>query len=241
MDLNIWVALWAGLLSFISPCCLPLYPSYLSYITGVSVSNLKSDKSAQVRTRLLLHTLCFIIGFSIVFYTFGLTAGLLADTFLDSRYRDLFSKLAGVFIIVMGLILLGVFKPQLLMRDRKWQVPDKIKKAGYLGSVFIGIGFAAGWSPCIGPILGSIGALAATEQGAWFPLITAYTLGFAIPFFLVAFFLGSTKWLIKFSVPLMKIGGAIMIVMGVLLYSGKLTEITIMLQEITPDWMRNLG
>lgn len=232
MELNVWLALWAGLVSFISPCCLPLYPSYLSYITGVSVQQLKQDATREIRIRTLSHTFFFILGFSIIFYALGAAAGLIAELFV--QWKDLIRQIAGIVIVVMGLALLGIFRPQVFMREWK---PKLAKRAGYLGSFIIGIGFAAGWSPCIGPILSSIITLSTTERGLWLPMITAYTLGFAIPFFLMAFFLGSTRWILRYSSGIMKVGGAVMIVVGILLYTGQLNEITSWLQEITPSWM----
>lgn len=160
MELNIWIALWAGFISFISPCCLPLYPSYLSYITGVSVGRLKSEEgSGEIRLKLITHTLCFILGFSVVFYTMGLGASAVASLFDDQR--DLLRQLSAILIFVMALFLLGIFQPQWLMKERKLQL--KAKPAGYLGSLLVGIGFAAGWSPCIGPILSAMLSLAATQ------------------------------------------------------------------------------
>ncbi|WP_248925282.1 cytochrome c biogenesis CcdA family protein [Paenibacillus hamazuiensis] len=231
---NLWIALWAGLASFISPCCLPLYPSYLSYITGISVSQLKEGGSADVRLKTILHTLCFIAGFSIIFYSLGWGAGLVAALFID--YKDLIREIAAILILVMGLFLLGIFQPQWLLKERK--VQWKLRPAGYVGSVLIGMGFAAGWSPCVGPILSAILALAASEPGSWFPLITAYSLGFAIPFFILAFFIGTTKWILQYSAKIMKIGGALMIVMAVLLYTDRMTKITIWLNDMTPPWLK---
>ncbi|NOU99368.1 cytochrome c biogenesis CcdA family protein [Paenibacillus planticolens] len=234
-SVNLWIALWAGIASFISPCCLPLYPSYLSYITGISVSELKSgETSSQVRRQTMLHTLSFIVGFSIIFYALGLTAGFLGNFFID--YRDLLRQIAALLIFIMGLFLLGIFQPQWLMRERKLQI--KFRPAGYLGSVLVGMGFAAGWSPCVGPILSAILALATTEPGTWFQLTTAYSLGFAIPFFVLSFFIGSTKWILRYSNLIMKIGGGLMVVIAILLYTGKMTQITLWLNTITPDWLR---
>ncbi|MZQ84258.1 cytochrome c biogenesis protein CcdA [Paenibacillus sp. 5J-6] len=234
-SVNLWIALWAGIASFISPCCLPLYPSYLSYITGISVSELKSgETSSQVRRQTMLHTLSFIVGFSIIFYALGLTAGFLGNFFID--YRDLLRQIAALLIFIMGLFLLGVFQPQWLMRERKLQI--KFRPAGYIGSVLVGMGFAAGWSPCVGPILSAILALATTEPGTWFQLTTAYSLGFAIPFFVLSFFIGSTKWILRYSNLIMKIGGGLMVVIAVLLYTGKMTQITLWLNTITPDWLK---
>ncbi|WNR42579.1 cytochrome c biogenesis CcdA family protein [Paenibacillus roseipurpureus] len=234
-SVNLWIALWAGIASFISPCCLPLYPSFLSYITGISVSELKSGRtSSQVRRQTMLHTISFILGFSIIFYALGLTAGFLGNFFID--YRDLLRQIAALLIFVMGLFLLGIFQPQWLMKERKLNI--KFRPAGYIGSVFVGMGFAAGWSPCVGPILSAILALAATEPGTWIQLTTAYSLGFAIPFFVLSFFIGSTKWIVRYSNSIMKIGGGLMVVIAVLLYTGKMTQITLWLNTITPDFLK---
>lgn len=232
MDLNIWIAFGAGLLSFLSPCTLPLFPSYISYITGISVSQLQEGRNREVVLKTMTHTLFFIAGFSIVYYTLGAAAGLISNLF--NSYVTLISQIAGILIVVMGLMLLGVFQPQLLMKDIK---PKFAKPAGYLGTFLIGIGFAAGWSPCIGPILSSIIMLAASQKGLWFSLITSYTLGFAIPFFLLAFFIGSTRWIVKYSEAVMKVGGAVMILFGILLYFGQLTKITMWLNQFAPSWI----
>lgn len=234
-NLNIWLAFFAGLASFISPCCLPLYPSYISYITGMSVQTLKTEQNKkEVRYRTMSHTLAFILGFSAVFYTLGVGAGLFGSFFNNNR--DLIRQLSALLIILMGLFLIGIFQPRFLMREFKMDL--KFKPAGYIGSFIFGIGFSAGWSPCVGPILAAIIALATTEPGAWFPLITAYTVGFAIPFFVLAFFIGSTKWIVKYSGIMMKIGGALMLFMGVLLFTNQMTKITIWLQAITPEWLK---
>ncbi|WP_201318842.1 MULTISPECIES: cytochrome c biogenesis CcdA family protein [Paenibacillus] len=234
VELNVWIALWAGLISFISPCVLPLYPSFLSYITGVSVGQLKDgQKSGEIRFKLVTHTLSFVVGFSVIFYSLGLGANAVATAFFDNR--DLLRQLSAIFIFVMGLFLLGIFRPQWLMRERKLQI--KTKPAGYLGSLLIGIGFAAGWSPCIGPILSAMLVLAASEPNSWLPLITAYSLGFAIPFIVLAFFIGSTKWILKYSAVMMKVGGSVMLIISVLLYTDQMTRITIWLQRITPAWI----
>ncbi|KHF29368.1 thiol:disulfide interchange protein precursor [Paenibacillus sp. P1XP2] len=234
-NLNIGIAFLAGLASFISPCCLPLYPSYLSYITGMSVQQLKTEQNKrEVRFRTMTHTLAFILGFSVVFYTLGVSAGFLGSFFYNNR--DLIRQLSAILIILMGLFLIGIFQPKFLMRDYKMDL--KFKPAGYIGSFIFGIGFSAGWSPCVGPILTAIIGLAATQPGSWFSLITAYSLGFAIPFFVLAFFIGSTRWIVKYSGIMMKIGGALMLLMGVLLFTNQMTKITIWLQEITPEWMK---
>jgi cytochrome c-type biogenesis protein len=233
-DVNVGIAFAAGLASFISPCCLPLYPAYLSYITGVSVNQIKTDTSRSMRFKTMSHTLFFILGFSAVFFALGYGSNVFADVFRD--YQDTIRKLSAIFIVLMGLFLMGIFQPHLLMKERKLNM--KWKPAGYLGSFVFGIGFAAGWSPCIGPILAAILALAASHPGTWVGLTTAYSIGFAVPFFALAFFLGSARWILNYSNLLMKIGGAIMIFMGILLFTDRMTYITIWLQSITPEWLK---
>lgn len=233
-NLNAGIAFAAGVASFISPCCLPLYPSYLSYITGLSVQELKSgSNSKEVRLRTLSHTLAFILGFSAVFYTLGFGAGLFGEFF--NGQRDLIRQLSAILIIVMGLFLLGLFQPQFLLRERKLNM--RWKPAGYLGSFIFGIGFSAGWSPCIGPILTAIIALSASDPGTWFTMITAYSIGFALPFFGLAFFLSGARKILKYSNLLMKLGGGLMVFMGILLFTDQMFRITVWLQGITPQWL----
>lgn len=182
----------------------------------------------------MLHTLSFILGFSIIFFALGATAGFLGNFLLD--YGQLMSQFAAILLLIMGLFLLGIFQPQWLMKERKLQIP--FRRAGYFGSVLVGIGFAAGWSPCVGPILSAILVLAATEPGTWFSLTLAYSIGFAVPFFVMSFFIGSTKWLLRYSNLVMKAGGVLMIVIAFLLYTGRMTQITLWLNRITPEWLK---
>ncbi|MFD1407289.1 cytochrome c biogenesis CcdA family protein [Kroppenstedtia eburnea] len=228
-DVSIWLAFGAGVLSFISPCCLPLYPSYISYITGVSVSQLQdTNQSRQMKRATMLHTLFFILGFSIIFFALGFSASWVGSFF--SEYRNLIRMLGGVLIAVMGLFMLGLFKPGFLIREKRLEVGKK--RWGYVGSSVIGMAFAAGWTPCVGPILVSVLALAASNPSAGLAYITAYTLGFAIPFFIMAFFLGRTRWILKYSSSLMKAGGALMVVFGVLLYTNRMTILIAWLTEL---------
>jgi len=232
---NIWLAFWAGFASFISPCCLPLYPSFLSYITGISVSSLKSGLNRrEIRFSTMKHSLFFILGFSIVFMALGLTVGSLGRIFYN--YKDIVRQLAAILIGIMGLVMLGILKPHWMMSERKLQI--KWKPAGYLGTVLIGMGFAAGWSPCTGPILSAILALSFTQPGTWFYLIAAYTLGFGVPFFLLGFFVGSTKWIGRYSTAFMKIGGVLMIIVALLLYTNEMTRLTIWFNLHTPNWLK---
>ncbi|RJE89926.1 cytochrome c biogenesis protein CcdA [Paenibacillus sp. 1011MAR3C5] len=234
-DINIWLAFGAGFASFISPCCLPLYPSYLSYITGISVSELKDAQLTNKKRMLMMtHTLFFVLGFCTVYYTLGYGTNVFSEFF--SEYNTLIRQLSAILIILMGLFLMGIFQPKLLMKERRMNLMPK--KVNYLSSFIFGIGFSAGWSPCIGPALTAILGLAAAEPGTWFGLTSAYALGFAIPFFILAFFLGTARWILKYSSIVMKIGGGVMILMGVLLFTDQMTKITIWLNQITPEFLK---
>src|SRR5690606_35021007 len=232
-EINVAIAFLAGLASFVSPCCLPLYPSYLSYITGVGVNDLKDMGTRGLRVSTLSHAVAFAAGFSVVFYTLGYGAGAFGDFF--KQYQTLISKLSAVLIIAIGLFLIGVFRPAFLMRERRLNL--RVKPAGLLGTFAVGIGFAAGWTPCIGPILSFILNLALVDPGAWFAYITAYCLGFAVPFVALAFFLGSVKGLLNYSERVMKVGGSLMVAMGILLYTGQFMNLSAWLNAITPDWL----
>ncbi|MCM3725843.1 cytochrome c biogenesis protein CcdA [Neobacillus cucumis] len=224
-DVNLFLALGAGFLSFISPCCLPLYPAFLSYITGMSVGELR-DENAMLQKRSLLHTLFFLLGFSIIFIAIGFGTSFIGQFFLS--YKDLIRQLGGIFIVLFGLMIVGVFKPEFMMRDRR--VEFKNRPSGYIGSVLIGMAFAAGWTPCTGPILSSVILLAASNPGSGVLYMLAYSLGFAIPFLILSFFVGRMKWIKKHSGKIMKIGGYIMIVMGIVLFFDWMTKIITIFQ-----------
>ncbi|MBO9128943.1 cytochrome c biogenesis protein CcdA [Bacillus sp. 165] len=220
-DINIFLAFGAGFLSFISPCCLPLYPAFLSYITGVSLSELKED-NGMLQRRSMLHTACFLLGFSAIFIAIGFGTTLIGSFF--TSYQDLLRQLGAIFIVLLGLIIVGILQPKFLMKDRKFTF--KNRPSGYFGSLLIGLAFAAGWTPCTGPILVSVIALAATNPESAFMYMLAYTLGFAIPFFVLSFFIGKMNWIKRNSNMLVKIGGYVMIAMGILLYFDAMTKIT---------------
>lgn len=157
---NMLMAFLAGVLSFLSPCCLPLYPSYISYLTGISYEKLQGERDKfQIRRTVLVHSIFFVIGFSIIFVALGFGAGTIGKIF--NQYKDLIRQIGGIIIIVMGLFLTGIIKWESLLKERKWHLRNK--PAGYLGSVLVGISFSAGWTPCIGPILASVLAMAATN------------------------------------------------------------------------------
>lgn len=226
--ITIALSFLAGLLSFLSPCTLPLYPTYLSYITGISASGLQySSISKEIRLHVMLHSLLFIFGVSFIFMALGSSASLLGELFIS--YKESIRLISGVLMMVMGLLLMGLIKPGWFMKEFRWHAPKKT--AGYLGSVLIGLGFAAGWTPCIGPMLSSIISLSASRPDEGMIYVAAYTLGFAVPFVGLSFFIGSTKWLLRYSSKLMKIGGAVMILAGFLLFANKLTVISITFNE----------
>lgn len=232
---TIWLAFMAGLLSFVSPCVLPLYPSYISYISGVSFSREDSASvTSQVRRKALSHAVFFVLGFSVIFIALGASASLLGTLF--SEYRNVISVIGGLIVIVMGLVLMKVIKWDFFMREAKWNLQSK--PAGYLGAFIVGISFAAGWTPCIGPILASVIALAATSESNGMFLMFFYALGFALPFLILAYTLGSLRWLLKYSERISQVGGAILVVMGILLLTGKMTEITTWLTRL---YGSNLG
>ncbi len=208
-DVNIFLALGAGFLSFISPCCLPLYPAFLSYITGMSVGELKNE-NAMLQKRSLLHTLFFLVGFSIIFIALGFATSFIGQIFRE--YNDLIRQIGAIVIVAFGLVIVGVFKPEFLMKERRFEL--KNRPSGYAGSILIGMAFAAGWTPCMGPILVSVIALAASNPGSGLAYMIAYILGFAIPFFIMSFFIGKMKWIRKHNVLIMKIGGYLMICDG---------------------------
>lgn len=226
-DVNLFLALGAGFLSFISPCCLPLYPAFLSYITGMSVGELKSE-NAMLQKRSLLHTLFFLIGFSIIFIAIGFGTSFVGQFFL--QYQDLIRQMGAIFIVVFGLIVVGIFKPEFIMKERRFEI--KNRPTGFIGSTVIGMAFAAGWTPCTGPILMSVIALAASNPGSGVMYMIAYSLGFSIPFFILSFYIGRMQWIRKHNVKIVKIGGYVMIVMGIILFFDWMTKIISILSPI---------
>ncbi|PLR94828.1 cytochrome c biogenesis CcdA family protein [Bacillus sp. T33-2] len=228
-DVNVFIALGAGFLSFISPCCLPLYPAFLSYITGMSVGEIKSE-NAMLQRRSLLHTLFFLIGFSSIFIALGFGTSFFIGRFF-TQYQDLIRQIGAIFMVIFGLMIVGIFKPEWMMKDRRFEF--KSRPSGYLGSVLIGIAFAAGWTPCTGPILGAVLGLASSNPGSAIPYMFAYTLGFAIPFFILSFFVGKMKWIRKHNLKIMKIGGYLMIVMGIILFFNWMTKIIELFSMLT--------
>lgn len=221
VDLNVFIALGAGFLSFISPCCLPLYPAFVSYITGMSVNELKSE-NAMLQKRSLLHTLFFILGFSVIFIALGFGSSFIGNFFKDNQ--GLIRQIGAIVIVIFGFMIVGLLKPEFLMKEHRFQF--KNRPAGYFGSALIGLAFAAGWTPCTGPILFAVMSLGATNPNSAVLYMISYVLGFAIPFFILSFFIGKMKWIRKYSGRIVKIGGYIMIIFGVFLFFDWMTMLT---------------
>lgn len=220
-DINSLIAFGAGFLSFISPCSLPLYPSFLSYITGVSVDELK-EKNGLLQRRTWLHTFFFLLGFSCIFLAIGLSTSFLGQLFLS--YSDLIRRIGAILVLFFGVVIVGWLKPSFLMKDKTFAFRER--PSGYFGSVLIGMGFAAGWTPCTGPILAAVIALGVTHPGAGFFYMVMYILGFAVPFIVFSFFIGRMRWIRKYGNTVTKAGGYIMIIMGVFLYFDWMSKMT---------------
>ena len=230
-DINLFLAFGAGFLSFISPCTLPLYPAFISYITGMSLDDLKSDSKRMSRSG-MLHTLFFLIGFSIIFVVLGFATSLVGTFFVENQ--EILRQLGAVFMVLFGLMIAGVYTPKFLMGEKKLQF--KNRPSGYIGSTLIGLAFAAGWTPCSGPIIGVIMGLAATNPGSGVIYMLMYVFGFAIPFFVLSFFITRLGWIRKNSGMIMKFGGGVMIAFGILLFFDGLTYLTSLLSPIFGDF-----
>jgi cytochrome c-type biogenesis protein len=231
-SLGLVVAFAGGLLSFLSPCVLPLVPSYLGFVTGFTF-----DEMADRRRMAMVHAVLFVTGFSLVFMLFGASATELGRVL---KYYDVwFQRIGGVLI---GLYCLDVFKLGFLDQDARLHLDRK--PIGYLGSVLVGMAFAAGWTPCIGPILGAILGLAATEASVsrGVVLLGAYSLGLAVPFLLAAFAVESfLDWFQRFRRYLpwvRRASGVLLVAVGLLMATGEFTRMAGWLQKLTPDFLR---
>ena len=233
---GIFIAFTAGLLSFLSPCVLPLIPSYVTFITGLSLEDV-----TQARRAALIHSLLFISGFTLIFLALGASATALGQ--LLSYQRVWISRIGGVLIIVFGLYMLGVFNISLFSQERRVHIADK--PVGYLGTVLVGIAFGAGWTPCIGPILGSILTYAASEadlsRGLW--LLLAYSMGLAVPFLVSAVaverFLDFFTRMKRQMVWISRVSGVLMIAVGILMVTNYFTILATYLQALTPEFIRS--
>ena len=224
-DISLLLAFSAGLLSFLSPCVLPLVPAYITYLTGTSISELKTGKA---RMYTIYKALGFIIGFSIIFVAMGATISSLGKVL--SSNQELFRKVGGVMVVVFGLHTAGFIKIKPLYYEKR-AVPMESLRSN-IGSVFVGMAFAAGWTPCVGPILGSIliyaGSMATVSRGIL--LLIAYSIGLAIPFLITAAAISSfTKYLPKLSkhLPVVAVvSGVLMILLGVAIFTNSMANLS---------------
>lgn len=231
-SLGFLVAFTAGVLSFLSPCVLPLVPSYVGFLTGLSL-----DEMSSRRRIAFTHALAFVLGFSLVFLLLGASATALGRVL--NYHRVWLERLGGVLIIFFGLVCLGVVKVRALQAERRLHLQNK--PLGYLGSVIVGMAFAAGWTPCIGPILGGIFTLASASDtvGRGMALLGFYSAGLAVPFLIAAWAVdGFLEWFQKFRRYLpwvMRASGALLVLVGVLLLTGQFTRLAGWLQSFTPE------
>jgi len=230
------LAFTAGILSFLSPCVLPLIPSYITFITGMGFEDV-----TRSRRTTLVHALLFVSGFSLIFVALGIGATALGSLLL--AYRDWISRLGGVLVIIFGLYMLGVLRIGAMARDTRVHLSDK--PMGYLGTVLVGIAFGAGWTPCIGPILGAILTYASTSddlsQGML--LLGTYSLGLAVPFLLSALaierFLGAFQKFRRHMGTVNRVSGVLLIIVGVLMLTNWFTVLAGYLDSFTPDFLRD--
>jgi cytochrome c-type biogenesis protein len=233
--LGFLVAFAAGLLSFLSPCVLPLVPSYVGFLTGMTLPEVTGRRRVA-----LTHALLFVGGFSLVFILLGASATALGRAL--NYYQVWLQRIGGVLIILFGLICLGVFNLRVLSQERR--VHLERKPVGYLGSLLVGMAFAAGWTPCIGPVLGAILGLAATstDVSRGMLLLAVYSAGLALPFLVAAVAVDSfLDWFQRFRrfLPwVMRISGVMLVFVGILLFTGEFTRLAGWLQGLTPDFLR---
>jgi len=234
-ELGVAVAFAAGILSFLSPCVLPLVPSYVGFLTGMT-----APEMTHRRYTALAHALCFVAGFALVFILLGLTATALGRVL--NVYQVWLQRIGGVLILLFGLWSLGVVPMPFLEREQRVHLDEK--PVGYLGSTLVGMAFAAGWTPCIGPILGGILGLAATQgelsRGAL--LLVVYSAGLGLPFLLAAVALDRfLDWFQRFRRHLLlvrRLSGALLVAIGALMITGQFTRLAGWLQTYTPEFLR---
>lgn len=243
LDVSLGGAVLAGLLSFVSPCVLPIVPPYLAFLAGLSFEELRDDaKSSATTRRIVLVAVGFVLGFSTVFVALGATASTVGG--LIAQYFDILAVVAGSLIIVMGLHFLGLFRIGLLYREARFQIAGR--RVGPAGAYVMGLAFAFGWTPCVGPVLAAILFVAGAEDTAWRGalLLAAYSLGIGIPFLLAAAFAGRfIGWATRFRRHMRGVEiamGGVLIATGLLFITGQMPVIANWLLETFPAFS-NLG
>jgi cytochrome c-type biogenesis protein len=235
-SVGISIAFGAGVLSFLSPCVLPLVPSYLSFVTGMSLEDLKEGTD---RRATLVHSLLFVAGFSGIFLLLGASASFLGQFF--RVYETWISRVGGAVIVILGLHLAGAFRLTPLLREKRLHLRDK--PAGYLGTLGVGAAFGAGWTPCIGPVLGAILTFAASQDQFWsgVALLFVYSLGLAVPFLLASLALDAfLRAFARFRglLPAVQLlSGVLLVVLGLLLLTGTFGALTAYLARFTPEFI----
>lgn len=239
MELNVvtlGIAFVAGVLSFVSPCCLPLVPAYLSYITGVSIEDFSKEAIANRRMQVILNAAAFAIGLALIFtLLWGTSATLLGQALYD--YKDWVERIAGVLVVIFGLHMLGVIRIGIFEQEKRMDFSQR-RAPGYLGAVIMGASFGVGWTPCVGPILGSIITLATqtNRMGDGMVLLLVYGLGLGLPFVLAGVLIGQLMSVLarvrRYMRPATLASGALLLLMGVLLMTGQMTQITIAMQRV---------
>ena len=235
-SIGVLIALSAGFLSFLSPCVLPLVPSYLSFVTGMSLEDLQEGAD---RGRTLRYALLFVGGFSLIFLLLGASASFLGQFF--RLYEVWIARIGGAVILVLGIHLAGVLRITPLLREVRIHVADR--PVGYVGAVGVGMAFGAGWTPCIGPVLGSILTFAGAQDTFWHGvgLLGVYSAGLAVPFLITA--LAVDRFLLLFArfrrfLPAVQKGsGLLLVALGLLLVTGSFTALTSWLVPFTPDFL----
>ncbi len=235
-SVGILVALSAGLLSFLSPCVLPLVPSFLTFITGMTLEEIQEGNQ---RRAVMTHALLFVGGFTLVFLLLGASASFLGQFF--RHYEEWVARVGGVVIIIFGLHLTGLLRLTPLLRERRLHVSGN--PAGYMGTVGVGAAFGAGWTPCIGPVLGAILTFAAAQETFWqgVGLLGVYSAGLAIPFLLASValdrFLTGFGRFRRYLSAVEVASGVLLLVLGILLMTGSFTALTSWLVPLTPEFL----
>lgn len=236
VEVGFAIAFTAGIFSFLSPCVLPLVPSYLTFVTGMSLEDLEQGVN---RKATFVHSTLFVLGFSLIFILLGASASFLGQFF--RQYELWIARVGGLIIVVLGLHLAGVFRLTPLLQEKRMHLADK--PAGYFGTLGVGMAFGAGWTPCIGPILGAILTYGFSQDTMWagVGLLSVYSLGLAVPFLLASLaldrFLQTFKRFRHWIPVVEKASGVLLIVLGVLLMTGKFTVLSAYLTRFTPAFI----